>query len=132
VSVLLDTHYVYALTGAPGRLSKKETEFLSNHPEPFRVSAVSIWEMRLKWAALFVSGARKGPIDPAQALQLLSTQAIVFLSLSPAHAASRLQTPITHNDPFDELLLVQAQNEGLKLLTRDRNLKAHPLALSVP
>jgi PIN domain nuclease of toxin-antitoxin system len=131
VSVLLDTHYVYALAGAPGRLSAAETAFLANHPTPFRISAVSLWEIRLKWSALFASGARKGPLNPVQALQVLSTQTLEFLPLSPAHAVMQLNEPITHNDPFDELLLVQAQVEGLKLLTRDKNLAPHPLALSI-
>ena len=39
--------------------------------------------------------------------------------------------PILHKDPFDELLLVQAQEEGLKLLTMDRQIIGHPLATTV-
>ena len=50
--------------------------------------------------------------------------------MTPAHAARPLETPLPHRDPFDELLLVQAQEEGLKLLTRDRLLTGHPLAVS--
>lgn len=36
-----------------------------------------------------------------------------------------------HKDPFDELLLVQAQEEGLKLLTVDRHLVGHPLTVTI-
>ena len=84
--------------------------------------------MRLKWAALHAAGDRKGPLDPGQALQILSNQNIDFLPLTAAHAATPLAVAISHRDPFDELLLSQAQAEGLKLLTRDRNLASHPLA----
>ena len=42
---------------------------------------------------------------------------MTFLTLTTRHAACDLETPIAHNDPFDELLLVQAQEEGLSLLT---------------
>jgi PIN domain nuclease of toxin-antitoxin system len=35
-----------------------------------------------------------------------------------------------HKDPFDELLLVQAQEEGMRLLTRDAKLVGHPYAVS--
>ena len=38
------------------------------------------------------------------------------------HAARELEVPIPHKDPFDELLLVQAQEEGLRFLTADRQL----------
>ena len=51
-----------------------------------------------------------------------------FLPLSAAHAATPLREPISHGDPFDEILLVQAQVEGLKLLTRDARLLEHSLA----
>ncbi len=120
---------MFAIAGSPGRLSGVELNFLASYPGRFVVSAVSIWEMRLKWDALHASGHRKGPLDPAQALQVLAGQSIDFLALSPAHAATPLAEPVPHRDPFDEMLLIQAQVEKLKLLTRDRNLMCHPLAM---
>jgi len=129
VSLLLDTHYVFAIAGSPGRLTSTEINFLAAYPDRFVVSAISVWEMRLKWAALHASGDRKGPLDPAQVMHILAGQAIDFLPLSPAHAATPLHEPISHEDPFDEILLVQAQIEGLKLLTRDGKLLGHPLAV---
>lgn len=131
MSVLLDTHYVYALAGAPGRLSKSEERFLDRNRERFSVSAVSIWEMRLKWSTLTRSGKRKGPMSAAHAMQALDTQRINWLALTPVHAAASLIAPIEHKDPFDELLLTQAQVEGLKLLSRDSALSEHPLVISV-
>ncbi len=128
--LLLDTHYVYAIAGAPGRLSAGERAFLSNPGGRFVVSAVSLWEMRLKWSALFASGTRKGPLSPNTALDILQRQPLDFLDLTPRHAAAILATPVPHNDPFDELLLVQAQEEGLRLLTRDKALLTHPLAVA--
>ncbi len=53
-----------------------------------------------------------------------------IVPLTERHAASELQTPLSHRDPFDELLLVQAQEEDLKLLTADRQLIGHPLAIT--
>jgi PIN domain nuclease of toxin-antitoxin system len=127
VSLLLDTHYVFAIAGSPGRLTGTEINLLASYPDRFVVSAVSIWEMHLKWDALHRSGDRKGPLDPARVLQILAGQSIDFLPLSAAHAATRLREPISHRDPFDEILLVQAQMEGLKLLTRDAKLLGHSL-----
>lgn len=48
--------------------------------------------------------------------------------MTAQHAAAELIPPLTHKDPFDELLLVQAQEEGMRLLTRDAKLMGHPLA----
>jgi PIN domain nuclease of toxin-antitoxin system len=129
MSLLLDTHYVYALAANPAWLTEAERAFLESYPDRFVVSAVSIWEIRLKWEALNASGDRKGPLDPQQALRVLSGQAVRFLDLTPAHAATALAEPVPHRDPFDELLLVQAQVEGLRLLTRDRALVGHGLTV---
>ena len=85
--------------------------------------------MRLKFQSFERSGKPKSPFDPNAVLDLLEDQDIVFLPLTPSHAARALETPLPHKDPFDEMLLVQAQEEGLKLLTVDRQITGHPLAI---
>ena len=95
------------------------------------MSAVSIWEMRLKYHVRHTSGERKSPFDPNEVVVALEKQKAVFLSLTTSHAARQLDTPLSHKDPFDELLLIQAQEEGLKLLTTDRWIIGHPLAITV-
>jgi PIN domain nuclease of toxin-antitoxin system len=131
VSLLLDTHYVYGLSGSPGTISAREAAFLKAYTAPFVVSAVSIWEIRIKWSTFDGSGKRKGPADPKGVLRVLTTDFVDFLLLTPAHAALELKVPIAHRDPFDELLLAQAQSEGLKLLSRDRKLVGHPLVTEI-
>ena len=131
MALLLDTHFAFALAGAPIWISRREEEFLAAHPDPFVVSAVSLWEMRLKWNSYTRDGERRGPTNPQTALAFLQTLNVELLPLSPQHAAARLETPLPHKDPFDELLLVQAQVEGHRLLTRDKLLKQHPLAHAI-
>ena len=132
MTLLLDTHYVFGLAGSPGVLSDREASFLESEPQRFVVSAVSIWEIRLKWRSVHRSGARKGPASPEDVLKILSTDAVVeFLALTVDHAATELKRPLAYRDPFDELLLAQAQAEGLKLLSRDRKLVGHPLVAAV-
>ncbi len=94
------------------------------------LSAVTVWELRLKWDSLHVSGGRKGPIGPDGVVAFASAMDWLFLPLTVQHAAASLRPPIGHKDPFDELLLVQAQEEGMRLLTRDSKLSGHPLALN--
>ena len=129
--ILLDTSYLYDLMGARGKFRENERLFFDEHGAELHVSAVSIWEMRLKHHARHSSGVRKNPHDPQAVISVLKEIEAVFLDMTPNHAASALKTPITHHDPFDEILLVQAQEEGLKLLTVDRRLVEHPLAMTV-
>ena len=103
---------------------------LADETQFFLVSAVSIWEIKLKWEALYASGTRKGPRSPDEILRLLLGQRITFIALTPAHAAANLAVGLPHHDPFDTLLLVQAQEERHRLLTRDAKLLTHPLAVA--
>ena len=128
--VLLDTSYLYDLMEAPSRFTDAERRFFEGRTAHLYVSAVSIWEMRLKFQSRHRSGARKGRFDPEDVIAVLEQQGVVFLPMTMNHAAGRLDVPIPHQDPFDELLLVQAQQEGLKLLTADRQLVGHPLAVT--
>ena len=128
--ILLDTYYLYGLMAARWQFSETERRFLDEHEGQLHVSAVSIWEMRLKYQARHASGERKSPFDPKEVVVALESQRAVFLPLTTGHAARELDTPLKHKDPFDELLLVQAQEEGLKLLTVDRWLIGHPLAIT--
>ncbi|MXW34610.1 MAG: type II toxin-antitoxin system VapC family toxin [Acidobacteria bacterium] len=131
MNVLLDTFYLYRFMAAARGFSDAERRFLDDRAARILVSAVSIWEMRLKFQARYRSGARKSSFDPDDVVAALERQDVTFLPLTTLHAARTLDVPIAHRDPFDELLLVQAQQEGLKLLTVDRLLVGHPLTVSL-
>ena len=127
--LLLDTSYLHALTEAPGKFLESERRVLTAR-DTRCVSAVSIWEMRLKHNARYPSGARKSRFRPEDVIVALEDQDVTFLPMTVLHAARELQPPLDHKDPFDELLLVQAQEEDLLLLTVDRLLAGHPFAVS--
>ena len=128
--VLLDTSYLYDLMESLGLFTDAERRFLDSRATRIYVSAVSIWEMRLKFQARHGSGARKSRFDPEDVVAALEQQDVTFLPMTMVHACKRLDVAIPHRDPFDELLLVQAQEEGLRLLTVDRRLVGHPLAIT--
>lgn len=91
---------------------------------------MSLWELRLKWNSRFASGERKGPADPTLVRKALLDASCEIIALSDEMAVTQLIRPLTHTDPFDEMLLVQAQFTGMRLLTRDRLLSGHPIAIS--
>jgi PIN domain nuclease of toxin-antitoxin system len=129
VKLLIDTHVLIWLARAPDRLTVAEAALFEESETRVLVSAVSIWELRLKWGP---SGAarRSELLDPAAALAFVEKAGFELKPLTPTDCATSLVAPIAHRDPFDEQLLIHAQVLGARLLTRDRLLTGHPLALS--
>ncbi len=132
MKLLLDTHIVQWLTAQQGKISRSERELIHEARNQLYISAVSLWEMRVKWQSFYRSGSRKGEADPGEVISTLETLGLSYqeLPLTFAHCTTTLRDPFDHNDPFDRLLLTQAQVEGLRLLTRDGKFEGHPLALT--
>jgi PIN domain nuclease of toxin-antitoxin system len=128
--LLLDTHIALWAALDPDALTTGERRLMADAKAPLVLSAVAVWELRLKWHSFHVSGARKGLVDPAAVVAFAGAMNWEFQPLTARHAAATLTQPLPHNDPFDELLLVQAQEEGMRLLTRDAKLADHPCAAS--
>ncbi len=126
--LLLDTHIAIWAALDPDALTRTEREEMAAADAPLVLSAVVVWELRLKWHSLHISGERKGALDPACIIAFAAAMGWELLPLTARHAAAKLTQPLPHKDPFDELLLVQAQEEGMRMLTRDAKLVGHPLA----
>lgn len=126
--LLLDTPIAVWAALDPNALREAERRRMSAPDARLVLSAVAVWEMRLKWGSVHISGKHKGSVDPTALLAFATAMEWEQLSVTPRHAAAELAAPLSHKDPFDELLLVQAQEEGMLLLTRDAKLVGHPLA----
>lgn len=126
--LLLDTHICFWLTIRTDLLRPAERRAIDASDE-IAFSAASIWETRLKWERRFASGERKGPVDPGDLLEALLLRGIQPLAVTADLATAAPDPPLAHTDPFDEMLLIQAQQGGYRLLTRDEKLAAHPVAL---
>jgi len=83
------------------------------------VSAASIWETAIKHRL------GKLPVSPSDLITALNQAGFETLAITPAHAAATAALPPHHHDPFDRLLIAQAQLEGVCLLSSDRALKAY-------
>ena len=90
MNVLLDTFYLYRFMAAVRGFSDAERRFLDDRAARILVSAVSIWEMRLKFQARYRSGVRKSRFDPDDVVAALEQQDVTFLPLTTLHAARRL------------------------------------------
>lgn len=125
--LLLDTHIALWFATERDRLGPGELSAILDPDNEISVSAVSIWELRIKWNRWFRSGMRKGPFHPEGLLAAIQGFELTVISLTAEQSAAALNTPLAHNDPFDDLLLTVAQVTGQRLLTRDSELRGHPL-----
>lgn len=130
MKLLFDTHFLVWIALGGRELTQRERTVLDQDDLEVVCSAVSLWELRLKWNRAALGAGPSGPIAPDDLLRVAQAAGWTLLPLRPEHAVTALDVPLAHKDPFDELLLVQAQVEGLRLLTRDKALLGHPLALS--
>ncbi len=128
--LLLDSHFAFWLALKRDVLKPVEFAILGDPSNDLFVASVAIWELRIKWERRFVSGARKGEASPADVLDSLRIMGVELVDLDGDTAVATLSDPIAHSDPFDELLLVIAQERGMKLFTRDSKMAGHPLVIS--
>lgn len=116
--MLLDSHVVLWTLEAPERLGPDAVRALANPATRRVVSTATLWELAIKSA----SGRLQVQADLPE---LLRCRAHEFLDVTAAHAWSVRQLPLVHGDPFDRLLVAQAQVEDLPLITHDRQLERY-------
>lgn len=119
--LLLDTHTFLWWRGEPARLNAEAHRRITTADIVF-VSAASAWE-----AAIKISLGRLEIPDSFETGVVAS--GFEKLLITFAHAAHAAALPAHHRDPFDRMLVAQAQAEGLTLVTRDRLLEPYEVAI---
>jgi PIN domain nuclease of toxin-antitoxin system len=115
--LLLDTHIFLWWRGEPGRLPSEAIRTIGQADLVF-VSAVSAWEAAIK-AAL-------GRLELPDTVEAgVEASGFEKLLISFLHAERAAALPLHHRDPFDRMLIAQAQTEDLTLVTHDRLLSPY-------
>ena len=115
MNLLLDTHAVLWALAEPAKLARTAQSALEDAQNEVLVSVVSAWEIAIKRAL----GKLDAPDDLEAAIRM---QGFEPLHLTFHHAEQAGRLPPHHRDPFDRMLIAQAQAEGLVLVTRDANI----------
>ncbi|MGA9625915.1 MAG: type II toxin-antitoxin system VapC family toxin [Bryobacteraceae bacterium] len=110
--ILLDTHLLLWWLDGSAPLPAEASETIRDPENTVFVSAVSLWEIRLKQSL----GKLRLPVDFSERL---AGEAFESLPLTAAHTGPVSLLPWGHGDPFDRMLVAQAQVENLVLLTAD-------------
>jgi PIN domain nuclease of toxin-antitoxin system len=114
--ILLDTHAWLWMESAPERLRPAVQAQVADPVNQLFVSSASVWEIAIKYA----TGKLRLDQPPSEYVpsRMLRTLAEA-LPISHAHALRAGALPPHHKDPFDRLLIAQAQIERLPILTAD-------------
>lgn len=121
MNLLLDTHVLLWAVARPERLSKAARRMLGNDRNRLSFSVVSLWEITIKRTL----GRTDFRVDPCQLRRGLLKHGYAELAVTGEHAVAIDRLSDIHRDPFDRMLIAQAEVEGFVLLTGDQELKAY-------
>jgi PIN domain nuclease of toxin-antitoxin system len=112
MKLLLDTHALLWWDGGDSRLPEALHRAIASPRNQVFVSAVTVWEIAIKRAS--------GKLTFTQSVgKVIEDQGFLPLPITVEHAECAGALPPLHRDPFDRLLVAQAQLEGLVLVTVD-------------
>lgn len=126
MKLLLDTHTFLWLDTAPERLSPLAYAACADPSNALYLSVVSAWEIQIKsqLGRLHLDLPLAEMIDAQCA-----ANGLAVLSVELAHVYRLERLPLHHNDPFDRLLLAQAQAEGMALVSADGKIGPYDVAV---
>lgn len=119
MNYLIDTHVLLWWLFNDPKLDKNMRAIISNPANTIFVSGASAWEIATKY--------RLGKLMEAQELvenyhQILAKAGFIELPITSAHAIRAGILPIEHRDPFDRMLIAQAELESMSLISYDQAL----------
>ncbi len=119
---LLDTGIWLSLQVEPGRIASSTRMLLADRANELLLSAASSWEIAIKYR-LGKLPLPEPPVDYVP--NRMRRSGTTPLAVEHAHVLRVAQLPDHHRDPFDRLLVVQAQALGMPIVTSDRQLTAY-------
>ena len=118
---LLDTQLLIWMAFAPEQLPSKLIPDLEDRQQHFFVSVVSLWEVAIKRSL----NRPDFHFDAAELRQQLQREGFEELPIGAEHCLAVQHLPWHHKDPFDRLLIAQAQQEQIQLLSCDQSLSQY-------
>jgi PIN domain nuclease of toxin-antitoxin system len=122
--ILLDTNAFLWAVQQPEELQDAAREAIEDPATEVYVSSAAVWEISIRYG----KGHLPLPLAPlvyiAARMKALGFQ---DLPITRDHALATGLLPAIHADPFDRVMIAQAQVEGLTLVTRDARILAYPV-----
>lgn len=123
MNILLDTHVFLWSLFTTGKLSKAVIREVKSPNNDVAVSVVTFWEISLKSALgkLELTGVKPEELPDFAAQMNLEILPITAVETSTFHKLPRL----SHKDPFDRIIIWQAIQRKMTLVSKDRDFKAY-------
>ena len=121
MNLLLDTHLLLWAAANDRMMSQRADELIRDDANALWFSAASIWEIAIKRTL----DRPDFTADPDTMRAGLLANGYNELPIDGRHAAAVLRLPRLHADPFDRILVAQAEIEGLRLITSDKLVAAY-------
>ena len=123
MNILLDTHVFLWSLFDPDKLSKAVIREIKSPNNDVAVSVVTFWEISLKYALgkLELTGVKPEELPDFAAQMNLEILPITTAEASPFHKLPRL----SHKDPFDRIIIWQAIQRKMSLVSKDGDFKAY-------
>jgi PIN domain nuclease of toxin-antitoxin system len=129
VKILLDTQVWLWMNAEPERLSSRGKRIIGDLRHELFLSAASVWEIAIKYSI----GKLALPEDPAVYVpSRLALTRIAPLAIQHTHACRVAALPKHHSDPFDRLLIAQAELERLTTMTADEQFDEYGIEIIRP
>ena len=122
MKLLLDTHLLLWAAAEPDRLPEAARRLIEDLENELHFSVASVWEVAIKTGL----GRADFNVDPAVLRRGLRDNGYIELTIASEHAVVTATLPPLHRDPFDRMLVAQAQVEGITLLTSDPVVARYP------
>jgi PIN domain nuclease of toxin-antitoxin system len=123
MKLLLDTATVLWLAADDARLSSRARDAYENKGNVPVISVISIWEILVKHQLGKLPLSR--PIE--EILRTMRADGVMTLSLNESAVRKIAGLPDIHRDPFDRMLICQAIDEGMTIVTPDRLMTSYPV-----
>lgn len=122
--ILLDTHCLLWSQSKLSQFNRSALSRLKNLTNDLFISSATVWEISIKHK----QGRLVLPVPLELLLEEWIREGFNLLPISARHAlqAGALEYYSTHKDPFDRMLIAQAREESLALLTADENFYLYP------
>jgi PIN domain nuclease of toxin-antitoxin system len=115
MNVLVDTHAFLWFMAGDRQLSRSARRAIDDGHGEWWLSAASVWELSIKSSLGRLT--LPAPLDEYIAEKV--QQGLRILAVEWTHAAAVERLPFHHRDPFDRLIVAQAQSERLAVVTKD-------------
>jgi PIN domain nuclease of toxin-antitoxin system len=124
VKILLDTHaFLWMMWGR--HLTQTARDAFLNPQNDLYLSAASYWEICIK---ISLGKLTLAPDGLSRLDAEIASNGIRWLPIEKEHCQQLMALPQLHRDPFDRLLIVQAQHDRMTLLTADTNIQQYAVS----